>query len=153
SRKKRPQFGLILATGLWLLAPCFAQTYPLESLKIQGNAHIPTEKIIAVSGLKIGAPVAKADFDQARTRLLATGAFESAGYEYKPSADKRGYDATIEVTEVPQFFPYRFEDLPVPDATIRAALRRQEPVFGDEIPATDQVLGRYTKAVQQLVGN
>src|SRR5580700_3214269 len=51
--------------------------YPLETLKIQGNQRISSEKIIAASGLKIGATVEKADFDKARARLLAGGAFES----------------------------------------------------------------------------
>ena len=34
---------------------------------------------MAVSGLKIGASVTKADFDGARNRLLETGAFENVG--------------------------------------------------------------------------
>ncbi|MGH9559293.1 MAG: POTRA domain-containing protein [Bryobacteraceae bacterium] len=133
------------------MAPCFAQSFPLESLAIHGNSRIASGKIAAVSGLKIGTPVTKANFDNARTRLLATGAFLSVGYEFKPAADKQGYDATIEVAEVPQFFPYRFEDLPVPDEKLRAALRQQEPIFDDEIPATDEVLKRYASVIQQIV--
>src|SRR5262249_9478711 len=61
-------------------------TYPLESLRIEGNKLIPSARIIAASGLTIGSKVQKGDFDKARDRLIATGAFENAGYEFKPSA-------------------------------------------------------------------
>jgi len=147
-------FAKVCAWALLAAFPVVAQTpYPLKNLKIEGNRRIPVQKIAAVSGLKLGALVTKADFDQARTRLMATGAFENVGYEYKPSADKTGFDATIEVTEVEQIFPYRFEDLPVRADTLRAALRKQEPILGDEIPATKEVIARYVNAIQQLVGS
>lgn len=126
--------------------------FPLETLTVQGNRRIPAEKIIAVSGLKIGAPVLKADFDAARARLLATGAFESVGCEFKPSASNTGYAGMIEVVEVEQLYPYRFEDLPVSDDTMRAALRKQESLLGDQIPGTKDVLDRYVNTVQQTVG-
>jgi outer membrane protein insertion porin family len=133
--------------------PVEAQTvFPLEALQVKGNKRLAPEKIIEVSGLKIGAPVVKADFDAARTRLVATGAFETVGYEFKPSPSNKGYAGVLEVIEVELMYPYRFEDLPVPDDAIRAALRKQEPFFGDQIPATGEVLNRYLSSVQQIVG-
>ena len=128
-------------------------TYPLETLKIQGNRKIPAEKIVAASGLKIGSPVVKADFDAARARLLAGGAFESVGYEFKPSPANSGYDAVFEVVEVDQLYSYRFEELPVPDDDLRTALRKQEPLLGDQIPATKDVIDRYISAIQRIVGD
>jgi outer membrane protein insertion porin family len=128
-------------------------TYPLETLNVRGNHRISPEKIIAASGLKIGAPVVKADFDAARARLLAGGAFESVGYEFKPSAANTGYDAVLEVAEVDQLYSYRFEELPIPDGKLRAELHQQEPLLGDQIPATREVIDRYVKAIQQLVGD
>ena len=119
--------------------------FPLETLKVEGNRRIPAEKIIAVAGLKIGAAVVKADFDAARDRLLATGAFESVGCEFKPSASNTGYAGVIEVVEVEQLYPYRFEDLPLSDEAIRAALRKQESLMGDQIPGTKDVLDRYVQ--------
>ncbi len=141
--------GLILLFGpvLYGQAP---EKYPLEHLQIQGNQHIAPERIVAASGLKIGAPVQKADFDAAREKLLKSGAFESVGYSYKPSADNTGYDATFEVAEVTTLYPYRFEALPATADALRAALRKQEPLLGDRIPATPQVLNRYTAAIRQF---
>lgn len=133
-------------------APAPAQPFPLETLKVTGNVRIPAERIIAASGLKIGEPVVKDDFDKARARLLATGAFESVGYEFKPSPSNTGYAGLFEVVEVEQIFPYRLEDLPVPENVLRAELRKQEPVLGDEIPGTTEVISRYVREIQSLVG-
>ncbi len=94
----------------------------------------------------------KSDFDNARNRLLATGAFESVGCEFKPSVDNKGYDGLIEVVEVDQLYPYHFEELPLADDALRAELRKQEPILGDKIPATKEVLDRYVAALQSLLG-
>jgi outer membrane protein insertion porin family len=122
--------------------------YVLESLRVAGNRQIPTGRVAAASGLKIGRAVEKADFDAARARLLATGAFENAGYEYKPAPDGKGYDAVLEVLEINELFPYRFEDLPASEDSLRGAIRQAEPIFEDRIPATAAVLERFAKALE-----
>src|SRR5678810_837950 len=127
----------ILGRALYAHAP---DKYPFETLKIQGNQRISADRIVAASGLKLKAPVHKADFDAARGRLLESGAFESVGYSYKPSAANSGYDAAFEVVEVATLYPYRFEALPGSMDTLRAALRKQELLLGDRIPGTPQVL-------------
>src|SRR5262245_32054534 len=129
---------LLLLLGSVLLAQS-AERFPLEGLRILGNERTPTERIVAASGLKAGSRVNKSDFDAARDRLMATGAFENVGYEYKPSTGNTGYDATFQVVEIEQLFPYRFEELPVSDQALRAALRKQEPIFDDRIPNTPTV--------------
>jgi outer membrane protein assembly factor BamA len=133
-------------------APAQIATYPLESLKVEGNRLFPSARIIAASGLKVGLNVDKSDFDGARDRLVATGAFENVGYEYKPSASGSGYDAVLQVIEVAQVFPYRFEDLPASEEVLRAALKKQTPIFDDRIPASAGVLDRFAKIIQQTAG-
>ena len=144
-----------LAAGALLAAfAAFAQTsFPLERVNVSGNQRISLEKIAEIAGLKIGGKVTKTDFDEARARLMATGAFENVGYAYKPSADNAGFDLIVEVAEVEQLFAYRFEDLPVPDDTLRAALHKVSPFFADEIPVSTQVLDKYVAAVQEQVGS
>jgi outer membrane protein insertion porin family len=139
---------ILLAGGVLCAQP--AQKYPLVTLHIQGNKQIPTERIVAASGLKQGALVDKADFDAARERLLESGAFESVGYSFKPAATVTGFDTTLEVVEVMMLYPYRFEALGAPDGALRAALKKQEPLLGDKIPATPQVLNRYNAAIHQF---
>jgi outer membrane protein insertion porin family len=126
--------------------------FPLETLKVLGNKRLSGDKIIELSGLKIGSPVVKADFDTARARLMATGAFESVGYEFKPSVTNTGYAGVLEVAEVAQLYPYRFEELSIPDSELRAALRKQESVFEDQIPPKGEVLDRYVRVVQEMAG-
>jgi outer membrane protein insertion porin family len=134
------------------VAPAQIATYPLESLKVEGNRLIPTARIIAASGLKVGLNVDKSDFDGARDRLVATGAFENVGYEYKPGASGSGYDAVLQVIEVAQMFAYRFEDLPASDDVLRAALKKQQTIFDERIPASAAVLDRFAKIIQQAAG-
>ena len=127
-------------------------TYPLETLRVTGAERINSERILAVSQLKIGQKVSKANFDQAREALLATGAFENVGYQYKPSASKTGYDAVIEVMEVPQMFPYRFEELAAPEASLREAIAKREALFEGQIPLAPEVLERYARIVGEAAG-
>src|SRR5258708_4383960 len=55
-------------------APADPSTWPLESFTVKGNSHYTREQILALSGLRIGHTVAKADFDAARDRIVGSGA-------------------------------------------------------------------------------
>jgi outer membrane protein assembly factor BamA len=152
--------GLIAATAL------FAQqkkkpepppaVFPLEALRIEGNQKLKVENILAVADLKIGEPVIRTDFDQARKRLMETGAFQSVAYEFKPSVDAKGVDGLLRVIEVDAWFPYRFEDLPATDDALRAMLRKREAIArltgDDRIPATKEVIAQYTSAIEEFLG-
>lgn len=150
------------AVGLVAVAALFAQqkkkpepppaVFPLESLRVEGNKKLTVEQILKVAALKVGEPVIRTDFDQARNRLLATGAFQSVAYEFKPSADNKGVDGLLRVIEVEYWFPYRFEDLPASDQALRDMLRKQELILGDRIPATKEVITRYSAAIQEFLG-
>src|SRR5277367_3963780 len=131
------------------LAPA---VFPLEAVHVDGNQKLAVDKILAVAELKIGEPVIRTDFDQARKRLMATGAFQSVAYEFKPSTDAKGVDGVLRVIEVDYWFPYRFEDLPAPEEALRAMLRKQELILGDQIPATREVITRYTAAIEEFLG-
>lgn len=126
--------------------------FPLQSLRVEGNQKLTVEKILSVAALKIGEPVIRTDFDQARKRLMATGAFQSVAYEFRPSMDAKGVDGLLRVIEVDYWFPYRFEDLPASDSALRAMLRKQELILGDQIPATKEVITRYTAAIEEFLG-
>lgn len=150
---RRGWAGLAALTALRLGAQAPAKTAPakteapLESVRVTGNRQIPAEKILAVAALKLGELAAKSDFDAARERLVATGAFETVGYEYKPGATGGNYDLTIEVHEIDSVFPYRFAGLPVAESVLRDALREQEPLWGDQIPMT--AVERYVDTIAQ----
>ena len=127
------------------------QEWPLERLTVKGNSIYSQQQIVAASGLRIGANVTKADFDAARDRLIATGAFQSVGYEFAPSANGKGYSGVFEVSEIEQRYPYRFERLPASDADLRAVVKQHGKLFADEIPGTEEVLHRLASGVQDYV--
>jgi len=145
----------LLVTGLCAqkkLAEPAPAVFPLKSVRVEGNKKLSAEKILSVAALQIGLPVIRTDFDQARRRLLDTGAFQSIAYEFKPSMDAKGVDGVFRVVEVEYWFPYRFEDLPASDSDLRAMLRKQELILDDRIPATKEVITRYTAAIEEFLG-
>jgi outer membrane protein insertion porin family len=108
--------------------------------------------VTAATGLRVGQLAGKQEFETARDRLVATGAFETVGYRFAPSADSQGYVASFQVTEVAPT-PVRFEDLGVPDAEITAFLESREPLFGTKIPATKVVVERYTRLIEEFLAS
>src|SRR5579871_130068 len=131
------------------------QPIPIESLKIDGNHNYTPDQILAVAGLKIGQRVMKNDFEGARDRLVATGAFDNVGYRYAPAADAKGYDVLFQVTEMEHLYPLRFDDLPASDAQLRAWLKDNDPLFdgktGAKIPGTKPELDRYVKLISEFL--
>ena len=129
-------------------------SWPLETLAVEGAHNYTAEQILAVAGLHLGQHADKAEFEAARERLMATGAFDMIGYRFAPAKDGKGYDATIEVSELGQMYPLRFEDLPASDAQLRAWLKQKDPLFGDKIPATKPEIDRYVQWLSEyLAGN
>ncbi|MBL8176711.1 MAG: hypothetical protein JNK48_18690 [Bryobacterales bacterium] len=128
------------------------RTFPIVSLTVKGNKIYKSEKILAVTGLKVGQPVVEKEFDAARDRLIACGYFESVGYQYKPSPDGRGFDASFDVKEVEQSYPVKFDRLPKPGQDLFALLEKSDPLFSDRIPGTAPLLAKYAKTIEAAVG-
>ncbi len=127
------------------------KSWPLEALRVNGNRTIQEKRILAVAALKLGQLAGKAEFDAARDRILATGAFADVSYHFEPSKGGKGIQGTFEVTEVPQILPFRFRDLPATDAELRPLVAGQNVLFDNLIPATDVAIDRATKAVAEFV--
>ena len=124
---------------------------PLEHLGVEGNQNFTVEQVLAVAGLRVGQTVGKTEFEAARQRLLDTGVFDRAGYRFAPAQDGKGYDVTLEVVEMAQMYPLRFEDLPATDAQLRDWLKQKDPLFAAKIPATKVELDRYVKWVAEFL--
>lgn len=132
-------------------APPGAAKWPIESLAVEGNRRYARDQIVALLGLKPGQTAGRDDFEAARERLLATGAFESIAYRFQPGPSGKGYAVTFEVTEVEQVYPFRFERLPLTDVELESALRQANPLYGERIPATDRALARSTEAIEKAL--
>jgi outer membrane protein insertion porin family len=144
--KPRPS---VAKPGATIPAPP-ATRWPIATLAVQGNKNYSTADILAISGLKIGDHAGKAEFDAARDRLLATGAFESVGYRFDPlPGGDKGYAASLQVAEIVQVYPFRFESIHVDTKALTEHLRQTIPLFSDKLPGTKQMLDRITKSVEE----
>jgi len=126
--------------------------WPIERLAVEGNRGYTREQVLAVAGLKVGQLAGKPEFDAARDRLVASGAFETVSYRFVPDPNGQGYAATFQITEANPMLPVRFEELGVPDGEIEAALHARDPLFSTaHLPATQAVLDRYVAWIQQFL--
>ena len=125
--------------------------WPIRSLSVKGNRLYSTPQILAAAGLAVGDKVTPKDFEAARQRLLATGAFQTAGFEFKQDPDGQGYRGEFAVTEETQAYPITFEDLPAPDAKLMDWLQKKDPLFGPTIPATQLALDRYCALIEEYL--
>src|SRR5579864_5283871 len=125
--------------------------WPLERLSVEGNQNYTAEQVLSAAELHVGDIVGEKELETARQRLLETGVFDRAGYRYAPAKDGKGYDATLEVTEIVQMYPVRFEDLPATDAQLRAWLKQKDPLFAPKIPATRLELERYAQWISEFL--
>lgn len=123
--------------------------WPIVKLTVEGERNIPAEEILSMSGLKLGQPAKKEDFDQAQERLLATGLFETVAYRYEPVPAGKGHSGTLIVKEIDQLYPYRFEELQADTQKLREWLRQKEPLFREKIPATEPVLQKFAEALNE----
>lgn len=126
--------------------------WPVENISVEGNHTYTREQILAVAGLKAGEMAGKREFNAARDRLTASGAFETVSYKFVPAANGKGYAATFTVTEVQQVYPIHFEELHVSERDLMAALKAKDPLLAaGRMPATQPVFERYTKWVEEYL--
>jgi outer membrane protein insertion porin family len=126
--------------------------WPVEGLKVEGNHSYSVDQVLAIAGLKVGQVVGRPEFDAARDRLIASGAFDTVSYRFQPEVGTRGYIATFSVTEIEQVYPVRFEDLHVSERDLTATLKAKDPLFADgKLPASQPVFQRYVKWVQEYM--
>jgi outer membrane protein insertion porin family len=132
--------------------PAATQKRPIASLTVEGNRIFKKEQVLAVAGLKIGQAAGKAEFEAARDRLVACGAFENVAYRYAASPNGEGIAATLEVAEVEQVYPVDFQDLHVSSLELDGVLSAKDPIYSRErLPAARPVLDRYTKWIQDFL--
>jgi len=125
--------------------------WPIESLTVEGARAYTKDQVLAIAGLQVGQSAGRPDFEAARDRLVASGAFETVSYKFV-SGSKGGYAATFQVDEIEQVYPVEFEELYVSSKDLTEALRRKDPLFAaSRLPATQPVLERYRNWIQEYL--
>ena len=125
----------------------------VHAVVVRGNKIYSSAAIVNVLGLKTGSTASAAAFDEAKNRLVETDLFSNVAYEFRwtEGPGKAQYQVTYTVTEYDHLFSVRFEDLGVPDDTVRNYLRSHIELYHDSIPATQPVLSRYSRTVQEFI--
>ncbi len=131
--------------------PLIERPFALRSITFRGNRAYTREQLLAVSGLHLGQQVAKPEFDAARDKLLATGVFETVGYQFGPGPGGQGYAANFDVVEISGRFPVEFESLGAQPSEIEAFLKARNPLFTPALPGTKTVLDYYTRLIQEFL--
>ncbi len=121
--------------------------WPLASLRIEGNKLLPSDAIVAATGLKPAQLINRADLEAAAARLTDSGVFETLSFRYTPTPDKQ-LAVIFQVQEVVDLYPVAFERLDQPDADLMQYLRSRLPLFGPQAPATGPMLRRITEALE-----
>ena len=126
--------------------------WPIESLKVEGNHNYTVQQVLAIAGLKVGQVVGRTEFDAARDRILASGAFDTVSYTFAPEAGTSGFVATFQVTEIEQVYPVQFDELHVSERDLTATLKAKDPIFANgKLPASQPVFKRYQKWVEEYL--
>ncbi|MBK5294416.1 MAG: hypothetical protein JJE04_22395 [Acidobacteriia bacterium] len=128
-----------------------AVQFPIEAIRIEGSNLYQEEKIVAITGLRIGEPGDPKRFEEAKDRLVKSAAFGSVAYRYEPGPSGKGFTVTFEVADLDQVYECRFEQIPA-EAEIRAHLKKQFPLFEDRIPGSPAFMETYRKAVEAFLG-
>ncbi|WP_162180011.1 POTRA domain-containing protein [Bryobacter aggregatus] len=146
----RISFGVVfLSLGAVLFAQAPDQAFPVRAVAVQGNRILQAEQVIAAAGILPGSTVKPAQMDAAMQKLLTCGYFDKVAYDYKPQ--DQGYALTWDITEVSTFYPIGFEEIPAKIADVKAILKKFDPLFGDKIPATQEVLSRYEEELNRAL--
>jgi hypothetical protein len=126
-----------------------AQTFPLESVEIEGNTRITKDAVIRFSGLRIGEPIDKASIEAACGRLQDTQLFEQISYKYRPGA-KRGYEVTLTVSDLGRLTDAAI-DLPgIDEAEYWRWMKTISPAFDHKVPGPAQDF--LAKQIEQHAG-
>lgn len=120
--------------------------FPLRGIAFEGNRSFAVEDLTSVTGLELGQPVRKRDFDIALRKLNETGVFESLRYRFGPQGD--GYLLTITVQEVSELFPVRLDGFDAPEGAVEAVLREKLPLFVGLVPGGGPMVRMIVNTLQ-----
>ncbi len=124
-------------------------TLPISAITITGNKTLPTDAVLAASGLKVNDPGGAAAFDAARDRLLDTFFFDQVSYTFRQQ--DAGFAVNFTVAEMKQVYPLHIEALPVTLDEVTRLLKSQDPLFNGLLPGSQKSIDRAASVVEQYL--
>jgi outer membrane protein insertion porin family len=123
--------------------------FPIVSITAKGNKQLSVAQVVAASGLKVGQSATPKQMEDALQQMLSIGFFDQVAYRYTPEGS--GYNLEWDIQEVAVFYPVVFEDMPLPDAELKKQLLAADPLFGPQLPGTEEVIRRFTDHLNRLL--
>jgi outer membrane protein assembly factor BamA len=125
-------------------------TSRLVEIRATGSSKFNSEQIVRSTGLRVGAQVGRADFQQAADKLAKCGRFSNVQYRYGDS--EAGARAEFEVTDAPSV-PIWFDNFPwFTDDELVSALKSSVPLFDGTAPEGGSLLDDISDALQLQIG-
>jgi outer membrane protein insertion porin family len=125
-------------------------TFEVTKIDIDGLSRFEPAAVLATVGLKSGSSAGKPEFDAACQRLIATGLFEGCNWKYMPTT-RTGVTLTFQLKEAEAGQKVRLSVPGVDDKTLWEWLRTNEPLVQPQMPASDEAIQFYTRAVQRFL--
>ena len=123
---------------------------PILKLTLEGNQQLPTDAVLQVTGVKVGDIATKELFEKGRQKLIDTGYFDRAGYEFQSVPGKTpGYAAKFTVSEAKPLYKVTFAGFPARQEELRTYLHSKDPLFNGVAPPTQPVIDRWAKVLNE----
>jgi len=135
---------LFLAFFLW------QATFELAKIDIQGLTRFTPDAVLQTIGLKPGANVGKASFDDVCQKLVRSGLFEGCDWKYMPTSAS-GIALTLQLKEAQAPQTVRLTLPGVSESQLWDWLRQNEPLVQKTMPASDDAIEFYTQAIRRFL--
>lgn len=123
--------------------------FPIVSITAKGNNRLSVAQVVSASGLKVGQSASPKQMEDALQQMLKIGYFDQVAYRYTPEGS--GYNLEWDVQEVSVFYPVVFEEMPLPEAELKRMLLAADPLFGPQLPGTEEVIRRFSDHLNRLL--
>jgi outer membrane protein assembly factor BamA len=125
-------------------------TFEITKIDINGLSRLDQAGVATTLGVKTGASLGKPDFDAACRRLMETGLFEGCNWKYAPTT-RTGIALTFDLKEAEAGQKVRLTVPGVEDKQLWEWLRTNEPLVQPQMPASDEAIQFYTRAIQRFL--
>ena len=128
-----------------------AETATLKSIHADNLKHLTLPQITLISGLSVGATVAKPDLQAAADRLVQTGLFSNVNYSFQSKED--GLYLTFKLVEAPRI-PAYFDNFPwFADSELADAIRKVLPFYDGTLPEGGATVDQVGAILTDLVAS
>jgi outer membrane protein assembly factor BamA len=121
----------------------------LASISVTGSKKYSSDQVVAASGLHVGDPVRRNDFQAAANRISELGLFSSVRYRFS----SRGENVTLEylVEDAPSV-PVSFDNFPwFTDDELTQAVKQSAVLFDGTAPESGSILDEMADSLNKLL--